>query len=125
MFIADARVKKSEFTRSLIQQGYLEPCLYVRDKHYREYGFAFIGSMSQAHAFLDALDRAPKRTRLGVDYCHKALSIRTALSNESTTNHFTELERFFIYAASARRVHCQCHEVGSYHAIHGYTQDPL
>lgn len=111
----DARSACSEFNQHMRHQGVIRhyPESFAKDYNYRQHGFEFIQTDEDIEAFLNQLDASPTWHRMGSGTCTKAWRIRNALSKPDDYN-WGRLTRFKMYAASARRTCCGCHETGSF-----------
>lgn len=110
----DARSPLNEFTAALQAQGHIHhyPGAYAKDAHFEQHGFPTIHTEADVAAFLDALDAAPGFNG-EVSPCLKAHAIRASLSTPDNYKRGV-VERFKMFASARRRVHCGCHETGSF-----------
>ena len=110
----DARAPLNEFTAALQAQGHIHhyPGAYAKDAHFKQHGFPTIHTEADVAAFLDALDAAPGFNG-EVSPCAKAHAIRASLSTPDDYK-WGVVERFKMFASARRRVHCSCHETGSF-----------
>ena len=110
----DARSPLNEFTAALQAQGHIHhyPGAYAKDAHFKQHGFPTIHTEADVAAFLDALDAAPGFNG-EVSPCLKAHAIRASLSTPDNYKRGV-VERFKMFASARRRVHCGCHETGSF-----------
>mgnify|MGYP000359688213 CR=1 FL=1 len=110
----DARAPLNEFTAALQAQGHIHhyPGAYAKDTHFKQHGFSTIHTEADVTAFLDALDAAPGFNG-EVSPCANARAIRASLSTPDDYK-WGVVERFKLFASARRRVHCSCHETGSF-----------
>lgn len=113
----DAKMPLSEFTAALQAQGHLStyPGAYAKDNHFQQYGFSDIHSDADVNAFLETLDASPG-FQGEVSPCKKASAIRASLDTPDEYN-WGRVKRFKLFAAARRRVHCSCHETGSFSPV--------
>lgn len=113
----DARQPLATFTAGLQEQGHLAtyPGAYAKDVHFRDHGFTAVNTVDEVAAFLNALDAAPGSDGR-VSPCLKAQAIRQSLDTEDTYG-WGVVARFALFASGRRRVHCSCHETGSFHPV--------
>lgn len=116
----DARVSSKAFEKVLIGLGLLPdyPGSYAKDHHYENFGFTFIQSEQDIEDFLRELDLANERMDTSPTFkwgCTKAKVIRRGLAKP--WGWLSIVEQFKAHASHARRVHCSCHEVGSFKPI--------
>jgi hypothetical protein len=112
---ADARSTNKDFNRRLISEGVLPKYFgsYAKDHHYEKFGFDFVSTEDDIEHFLNELDRAPEAFLGRIGKCIKAREIRRKLEKDNTYG-WDNLSRFRLFASSARRICCACHETGSY-----------
>ena len=110
----DARTPLNEFTAALQAQGHIHhyPGAYAKDTHFKQHGFSTIHTEADVAAFLDTLDAAPGFNG-DISPCAKAQAIRASLSTPDDYK-WGVVERFKLFASARRRVHCSCHETGSF-----------
>ena len=110
----DARTPLNEFTAALQAQGHIHNCpgAYAKDTHFKQHSFSTIHTEADVAAFLDTLDAAPGFNG-DISPCAKARAIRASLSTPDDYK-WGVVERFKLFASARRRVHCSCHETGSF-----------
>jgi hypothetical protein len=111
----DARSSCNDFNQHMRDHGVIRnhPESYAKDHNYQHHGFDFAQTEEDIEQFLNELEAAPTWHSIGNGSCTKAWRIRNSLNKADDFN-WGKIKRFKMYASSARRTDCGCHETGSF-----------